>query len=121
MWKAIPLVFEDAIVSGCAFQWCQCTWRTIQEIGLSIAYQRDDATYKLCSQYMALPNLPTEKNSVLCLSTPQGRLRHFTALTELTNFIRENWIARVLATNYVQMSFNRQFERTTVWKDATSC
>ena len=94
MWRAIPQVFPDALVRGCSFHWSQCIWRKIQDIGLAPAYKHDNATHKLCRQFLALPYLPKEhiaamfENLATKAATP--------LLTELVTYIRINWIEGAL-------------------------
>ena len=90
LWRAIPHVFQDVLIQGCSFHWAQRIWRKIQEIGLAPAYKSDNATYKLCRQFLALTYLPKEhipmmfKNLVTKAMTP--------LLIELVTYICLNWI-----------------------------
>ena len=62
----------------------------VQNIGLAQAYIHDNATHKLCRQFLALPYLPKEhipvmfENLASKASTPK--------LAELATYIRTNWI-----------------------------
>eukprot|EP00745_Piridium_sociabile_P034125 TRINITY_DN58632_c0_g1_i5.p1 TRINITY_DN58632_c0_g1~~TRINITY_DN58632_c0_g1_i5.p1 ORF type:complete len:288 (-),score=30.59 TRINITY_DN58632_c0_g1_i5:19-882(-) len=90
MWRAIPCVFQDAHIAGCSFHWCQCIWRKIQEIGLSPAYRNDDATHKLCKQFMALPYLPAEH--IRPVFDNLARKATAPLLRTLETYIRATWI-----------------------------
>ncbi len=90
LWRAIPNVFPGVRIQGCSFHWAQCIWRKVQDIGLAHAHVHDNATHKLCRQFLALPYLPKEhipimfENLASKASTPK--------LTELVAYIRANWI-----------------------------
>ena len=58
-WRALAEVFPEATLHGCVFHWKQAVWRHIQEAGLQTAYNQKNATFKLLSQLMALPYLPS--------------------------------------------------------------
>ena len=90
MWKAIPEVFSDIKIMGCAFHWTQCIWRKIQEIGLAPAYQHDDDTYKYCKKLMALPYLPEEHITPLFDNLREKASTQ--KLIDLVNYIDNTWI-----------------------------
>jgi hypothetical protein len=90
LWRAIPHVFPGVLIQECSFHWAQCIWRKVQDIVLAPAYKHDNATHKLCRQFLALPYLPKEhipamfENLVTKATTPM--------LTDLVTYIRVNWI-----------------------------
>ena len=60
LWIAVEQVFYDAQIQGCVFHWTQAIWQKVQDLGLTTAYESDDAVYKYIKQLMALPFLPHE-------------------------------------------------------------
>ena len=90
LWRAIPQVFPGVLINGCSFHWAQCLWRKIQNIGLAPAYKNDDATHRLCRQFLALPYLP--KEHIPTMFENLATKATTSLLTELVTYIRSNWI-----------------------------
>lgn len=90
LWRAIPHIFPGALIQGCSFHWAQCIWRKIQNIGLAPAYKHDNATHKLCRQFLALPYLP--KEHIPAIFEDLATKGTTSMLTELVTYIRVNWI-----------------------------
>ena len=115
MWRAI----QDALVCGCSFHWSQCIWRKIQDIGLAPAYKHDNATHKLCRQFLAPPYLPKEhiaamfENLATKAATPM--------LTELVTYIRINWIEGHCGSLKHGVSLAKLSEQTMMWRVGMAC
>ena len=90
VWRAIPYVFPDVLVHGCAFHWAQCIWRKVQLIGLAPAYKQDNGPHRLCRQFLALPYSPKEHIPTMfeILATKATT----PLLIQLVTYIRSNWI-----------------------------
>ena len=58
--RAIPEVFPDVVMHGCAFHWGQAVWRKVQELDLQSAYTNDKKTYKFVRQLLSLSYVPDE-------------------------------------------------------------
>ena len=46
LWRAVEKVFPGVHIRGCIFHWTQAIWRKVQELGLVITYQTNDAAHK---------------------------------------------------------------------------
>lgn len=60
MIKAVSNVFSSKCVQGCLFHYCQCLWRKVQELGLSVAYRQHRHVKQWIRRYSALPLLPVD-------------------------------------------------------------
>ena len=90
LWRAIPLVFPGVLIQGCSFHWAQYIWRKIQDIGLALAYKKDNSTHKLCRKFLALPYFPKEHIPVMFENLAKKATT--SKLKELVTYIRVNWI-----------------------------
>ena len=90
LWRVIPSVFPGVLIQRCSFHRAQCIWRKIQNIGLTPAYKNDDATHKLCRQFVALPYLP--KVHIPAMFGSLATKATTPLLVELVTYIRANWI-----------------------------
>lgn len=57
-WQAIRKVLPGVSQRGCVFHFTQAVWRNIQEVGLQVAYTKDEAVNRICRKTIALPFLP---------------------------------------------------------------
>lgn len=45
IWSTVRMVLHKVITMVCVFHWTQVVWRKIQELGLTVAYDKDDGMY----------------------------------------------------------------------------
>ena len=90
VWLAIPIVFPNVVVRGCCFNWTQCIWQKIADIGLA------PATVEITqlTSYVALSYLPHEHIGPMFerLATEANT----PMLEDLIGYIRSNWINSTL-------------------------
>ena len=76
LWQAVE-VFPNAKIQGCVFHWSQAILQKVLGLGLSTAYNEDDATHKYVKRLMALPFLPHEHVNQVSTSKAHGSIPHF--------------------------------------------
>lgn len=91
VWRAIPDVFPDVVMRGCAFHWGQAVWRKVQELGLQCAYTNDNETYKFIRQLLSLPYVPDEHVEGLFLRFYRKAVGS-QPLLNLLEYINTTWI-----------------------------
>ena len=91
VWRAIPEVFPDVVMRGCAFHWGQAVWRKVQELGLQTAYSNDNKTYKFVRQLLSLPYVPHEHIQGLFLRFYRKAVGS-QPLLNLLEYVNTTWI-----------------------------
>ncbi|XP_068250151.1 uncharacterized protein [Palaemon carinicauda] len=92
VWRAIPDVFPDVVMRGCAFHWGQAVWRKAQEFGLQSAYTSDTKTYKFVRQLLSLPYVPDDHIEGLFLRFYR-KAAGSQQLLNLLEYIHNTWIS----------------------------
>ena len=90
LWRAVEKVFPGVHIQGCVFHWTQAIWRKVQELGLVIAYQTNDAAHKFIRRIMALPFFPREHIPQMFMEVHD--LGMFQALRSLVEYVQATWL-----------------------------
>jgi hypothetical protein len=89
--SAINKVFPDSVITGCNFNFNQCLWIQIQNIGLAVEYKEDEQVriiFRMCAALAYLPIDEVEEGWLMIMeSVPQNE-----KLTLFLDYFVERWM-----------------------------
>ena len=92
-WSDESYVFDGLELKGCLFHWTQAVWRKVQELGLQVAYTKDNDTFAYVRKLMALPFLPAHDITVAFYGLKAKAATE--PIPHLVCYIEQTWIKSV--------------------------